>query len=322
MDVSSLSMILRKGIVFKDLDGNPVNIFNFLKKQGINTVRLRTWVGNDINYNRDSILKISKMARSQGLLMWLDLHYSNNWADPGNQEIPIEWNHNNLDSLKIQLSMYTSEMVKDFNPDYIQLGNEIDGGFLWPLGSISDTSSFYSLCRTAVSSVKSASSNTRIIYHIANYKKADWFFNQLQAHNVNYDIGGVSYYPKWHGNNIDSLFETLNRVYTNTGKRMIIAENSYPWTMQWADWTDNVMGWDQDLHPDYPATPEGQASFVETLVRRCKSMPFASGYAYWEGVWVAFDGPESKTGSPWENQACFDFDFKALPVWRALGDGD
>ncbi len=82
MDVSSLSMILRKGIEFKDLNGKSVNIFNFLRNQGINTIRLRTWVGNNINYNKDSILKISRMARSQGLLIWLDLHYSNTWADP------------------------------------------------------------------------------------------------------------------------------------------------------------------------------------------------------------------------------------------------
>lgn len=185
MDVSSLSMILRKGIEFKDFEGNTVNIFNFLKNQGINTVRLRTWVGNDINYNKDSILKISKMARSQGLLIWLDLHYSNTWADPGNQQIPMEWHQNNIDSLIVDLVEYTRKMAEEFNPDYIQLGNEIDGGLLWPLGHINDTTNFYRICRNAVKTVKAVNSNTRIIYHISNYKKADWFFNQLQAHNIN-----------------------------------------------------------------------------------------------------------------------------------------
>ena len=63
MDVSSLSMILRKGIEFKDFDGYPVSIFNFLKNQGVNTIRLRTWVGNDVYYNKDSVLRIAKMAR-------------------------------------------------------------------------------------------------------------------------------------------------------------------------------------------------------------------------------------------------------------------
>lgn len=252
------------------------------------------------------------------MLIWLDLHYSNTWADPGNQEIPLQWNHKNVDSLIADLKKYTSMMVKEFNPDFIQLGNEIDHGFLWPLGHINDTANFYRICRNAVNAVKAINSNTRIIYHISSYQKADWFFKELQTHQVNFDIGGVSYYPKWHGYNIDSLFETLNRVYTSTGKRMIIAENSYPWTMQWADWTDNNIGWDKDLHPDFTATPEGQASFVQMLVQGSKSMPFASGYAYWEGVWVAHDGLESKEGSPWENQACFDFNFEALPVMRSF----
>jgi len=99
---------------------------------------------------------------------------------------------------------------------------------------------------------------------------------------------------------------------------MIVAENSYPWTFSWADWTNNVMGWEGDLHPSFQATAQGQAEFVSLLMSRCKGLSFQSGYSYWEGVWVASDGPESQNGSPWENQACFDFSFKALPVMNSF----
>ncbi len=97
-----------------------------------------------------------------------------------------------------------------------------------------------------------------------------------------------------------------------------MAENSYPFTFSWADWTDNVMGWEGDLHPNYPASTNGQYEQVHHLIQGCRNRPFASGYAYWEGTWVAFNGPESKEGSMWENQACFDFAFKALPVLEAF----
>jgi len=318
MDVSSLSMILREEIIFRNTLGEPKQIFDLLKESGINTIRLRTWVGDDKNYCADSIFRIAEMGRKHGMLIWLDLHYSNTWADPANQQIPQEWNGQNYDILKSDFSQYTLYMVEKFQPDFIQIGNEIDGGFLWPMGRVSDTAKFYGLCREAATIVKKNNPNTRIIFHISNYKNADWFFKELNNHSVFYDIGGVSYYPKWHGNNIDSLFQTLNRVTLNTGKRMIIAENSYPFTFSWADWTDNVIGWEGDLHPAYPGTSQGQMNFVRELVKRTKGMNYASGYCYWEGVWVAFDGPESKFGSPWENQACFDFSFKALPVMNVF----
>lgn len=317
MDVSSLSMVLRSGTVFKDFNGKEIEIFEFLRAQGINTVRFRTWVG-DVNYGQDSILKLANLARSKGFLIWLDLHYSNTWADPGNQQIPVEWSSNNINNLISDVGQYTKNMMQIFEPDFMQLGNEIDGGMLWPLGRISDTANFYSLCREAVKQTRLSNPKTKIIFHISNYKNADWFFSRLKQHGVGYDIGGVSYYPKWHGYNIDSLYQTLERVYYSTGKRMIVAENSYPWTFGWADWTDNVMGWEGDLHPSFPGTAQGQADLVSLLVNRCKGLPFQSGYAYWEGVWVSSDGPESKNGSPWENQACFDFSFKALPVMNSF----
>lgn len=35
---------------------------------------------------------------------------------------------------------------------------------------------------------------------------------------------------------------------------------------------------------------------------------------HWGGELVAFNGPQAKDGSPWENQALFDFENKALSV--------
>ena len=320
MDVSSLTKVLRNGEIFKDSSGKAVRIFPFLRSQGINTVRFRVWVGNHRDYQADTILKLVNLARKSGLNIWIDLHYSNTWADPGNQEIPIEWSRTDLGTLKTQLRSYTQQMMRLFNPDIMQIGNEIDGGFLWPIGRLSDTGSFYSLIRSAANTVRMENYNTKILIHIANYKTANKFFKNAIKHGIDFDIAGVSYYPKWHGYNTDSLFEALSQISQETNKRAIIAENSYPFTFSWADWTNNVVGWEGDLHPNYAATANGQLQQVHDLVKGVRNLatPLASGYAYWEGVWVASEGPESKEGSPWENQACFDFAFKALPVFKAF----
>ncbi|MCE2496269.1 MAG: glycosyl hydrolase 53 family protein [Flavobacteriales bacterium] len=43
-----------------------------------------------------------------------------------------------------------------------------------------------------------------------------------------------------------------------------------------------------------------------------------SGLCYWGGEMIAFDGPESTEGSSFENQALFDFQFKALPELKSV----
>lgn len=318
MDVSSLSSVLRNGTIFKDSSGKPVEIFRFLKENGLNTLRFRVWVGDHPDYQADSILNLVHQARAAGHLIWIDLHYSHTWADPGNQEIPNTWNRNSKEALNVDLQQYTREMMAKFEPDIIQVGNEIDNGFLWPIGRFSDSSAFYYLLRNACKTVRESNPNVSILLHISNYQRADYFYAEALKRDIDFDIIGLSYYPKWHGYNTDSLFQTMNRLHHTTTKRVIIAENSYPFTFSWADWTNNVMGWEGDLHPDFPGTTNGQLLQVAHLVNGAKALNHVSGYAYWEGVWVASDGPESNNGSPWENQACFDFAFKALPVWKAL----
>lgn len=319
IDVSSLTTTIPKGLILFNHNNKAVHVFDFLRNQGINTIRLRLWTGNHPYYGIQAYDSIIKRARKAGLNIWLDFHFSDTWADPANQRIPSGWDTSNFETLKSDFLAHISNSMLRFNPDFVQIGNEIGGGFLWPIGRMNNGNHFFDLCSSASSLIREKHPNTKIIYHISNYKKADWFFSKLINEEVDYDIGGVSYYPKWHGYNLDSLGQTLSRVSQATGKRMIIAENSYPFTLDWNDWTDNVLGWELDLHPNYPATEDGQRSFVKDMVELVKSQPITSGYCYWEGLWVVPQGHEKSTdGTPWENQALFDFSLHPLPVWESL----
>jgi arabinogalactan endo-1,4-beta-galactosidase len=51
---------------------------------------------------------------------------------------------------------------------------------------------------------------------------------------------------------------------------------------------------------------------------RVFSLSRGKGFCYWGGEWVAFKGPDSQSGSPWENQALFDFNNKALPAMEVF----
>jgi arabinogalactan endo-1,4-beta-galactosidase len=49
-----------------------------------------------------------------------------------------------------------------------------------------------------------------------------------------------------------------------------------------------------------------------------KTSQFGQGFAYWGGEWVAFKGPQSTSGSTFENQALYSFDNNALSVMQAF----
>lgn len=62
-------------------------------------------------------------------------------ADPGHQAIPARW-PTNLSGLNTQIYTYTKDLVTSFayhgTPiDFIEIGNEINDGWLWPVGRIS-----------------------------------------------------------------------------------------------------------------------------------------------------------------------------------------
>ena len=126
---------------------------------------------------------------------------------------------------------------------------------------------------------------------------------------------GISYYPKWHGKNIAMLNANLNNIAANFQKDILIAEVAYPFTLGYNDWTNNILGSDSDLIlPAYPATVLGQKEFLFKIREVISSVPKGIGFCYWGAELVAFKGPQSTTGSPWENAALFDFNQTALPA--------
>jgi arabinogalactan endo-1,4-beta-galactosidase len=132
---------------------------------------------------------------------------------------------------------------------------------------------------------------------------------------LDYDIIGVSYYPIWHGKSLNDLRFRLTELSNNFGKEILIAETAYPFTLSWNDWTNNIVGLEEQLIlPDYPATPSGQQNFVRDLKNLVLEIDNGIGFCYWGAELIAWDGENSENGSVWENQALFDFDNTELPV--------
>jgi len=315
VDISTYPEILQSNPVFYNFDGNQDEFLDILQANGVNTIRLRLWV-NPINEHSGlaEVKQFSGILKTKGFKIWLTLHYSDTWADPGHQEMPVKWQGIGFSALKDSVYQYTEKVLQAVTPDFIQIGNEINSGLLHPMGNIGQNyQNFIELMNAGISSVRDNSSDTQIIIHFAGIENADWFFNQVDT--LDYDIIGLSYYPIWHGKSLNNLKTQMQQLSETHHKQVIIAETAYPFTLEWNDWTNNIVGMaDQLILPDYPASNEGQRQFIEEIITLTKEVENGIGVCYWGAELIAWRGTEATDGSPWENQALFDFQNCALPV--------
>lgn len=152
-----------------------------------------------------------------------------------------------------------------------------------------------------------------------------WWYDNVVADGVDFDIIAQSYYPFWHGTP-DAAAANLADLAARYDKPVLIAETAYPFTLQSEDATNDIMYDPSQLTAGYPATPAGQAAWLRTVADLMVDVPGNKGlgYCYWEGVWTyragdGWDPADPASGNAWENLALFDFDDKALPGLRTLG---
>lgn len=178
VDASFIPEIRTTNLPFYNAENRKENMLLTLKNAGVNTIRLRIW-NNPINghSNLDEVEAFAKEIKSLNMKVWLTLHYSDTWADPGAQTKPNAWSNIGFNQLVDSVYNFTQKVVSKINPDYIQIGNEINNGFLWPEGSINNLNQMIQLLQSGVKAVRNKDFKTKIIIHYAGYKNTEWFFN-------------------------------------------------------------------------------------------------------------------------------------------------
>lgn len=330
VDISFLPEIESYGIKFYNNE-TEMDLINLIKAKGINTVRIRLWhTPADGHCGLKEVTQLASRVKAAGLKVWLDFHYSDSWADPQKQPIPEVWKNLSMDQLSDSVYSYTTRVIKNLinagaTPDYIQTGNEINAGFMWPAGKIEsfndpNQSNFTRLMKAATKATRATAPSAKIILHYAGYEGAEQFFALAKKEGFTWDIQGLSYYPWWHGMSLGILENTMTDLNSTYKKPTIIAEASYPFTFGWNDATNNLVGEASQLMLGYPATEEGQANYLSRLMELCTKVGGSvRGVCYWAPEWVAFKGTSATDGSTWENQALFNFQNRALQGLDSLG---
>lgn len=343
-DVSMLKQLEENGAKFYDESNNQKECMSLLKDYGVNWIRIRAWVdpkddkGNFLgggNNDKNTTLVLVERAKKLGLNVLLDLHYSDFWADPEKQNKPKQWKNLEGKDLENKLYEYTKDMLvslkeKNSLPDMIQIGNELNGGMVWPNGKtwgdgpIGGYDGFSGLLKAGIKAVKEISPSTKIMIHLANGGDNELYtrvFTQLINRNVDFDVIGLSFYPFWHGT-FNDLQKNLDDISAKFKKDVVVAEISYAYTLDDGDGFSNIFSPREELAGNFKASVKGQETVIRKVMNVLSKVPNnrGKGFFYWEPDWIPVknSGWKSGEGNGWDNQAMFDFKGKALSSLNAF----
>lgn len=240
-DIGWLAQMEATNYHFYDADGTEKNCLQLLKDRGMNTIRLRVWVNpsNDKtngHCSKDETVAMAVRAKNMGMRVMIDFHYSDSWADPSKQYKPAAWANHTFAELKNDVYNHTFEVLTALNaagvtPEWVQIGNEIPGGMLWPEGSSNNFSQLAQLLNKGYDATKAVNPAIKVIVHIDegnNNSKFRWFFDNATAYHVKYDVIGLSYYPYWLNSDytatIQNLGANLNDMVSRYNKEVMVVE--------------------------------------------------------------------------------------------------
>ena len=240
-DVSWLPQMEATGYRFYDTDGKEKDCLQLLKERGMNTIRLRVFVNPSQDKasghcSKEETVAMALRAQKAKMRIMIDFHYSDTWADPAKQAKPAAWANLSFDALQNKVYEHTFDVLTALKkagvtPEWVQVGNEIPGGMLWPDGSTNNWAQLAQLLNKGYEATKAVNAKIKVIVHVDegnNNEKFRWFFDKATEHQVKYDVIGLSYYPFWikkdYSETIADLQNNLNDMASRYQKEVMVVE--------------------------------------------------------------------------------------------------
>ncbi len=323
-------------------DGVEAPMDTIMYKRGANLFRVRIFVnpattyvanGPNPNYgaiqNLDAVINLAKQIQINcPHAQWmLDFHYSDTWADPGQQTLPAAWETptQTLSQLQSTVETYTRDTLlslKDAGvmPDIVQLGNETTAGMLWPTGRLNfngttaqknaSWAAYGGLLNAGIAGVRSVEEPGEHIPIALSIDRGDkdgqpqYHYGMLQRSTTvpvggltgggvtDFDIQGVDFYPS--STNLISTMQSNLTTLANTNYNAFLADPTKPMKKIMVletnyPWTNSSVGSSM-----WPKTPDGQKAELEAVRDLVLGLPHDAGlgvlYWYPEAVRIKDNG--------------------------------
>ena len=277
-DISWVTEMEAKGYRFYNAAGQERECTALMKELGFNAVRYRVWVNPANGYNSPrEVLAKALRARDLGMKVMIDFHYSDSWADPGQQHKPKAWDGLALPDLVAAAAEHTRQtltLLKDNRVDvaWVQIGNEVDNGMLWETCRVKDQSAdaFIQCFNAAADAARSVFPDAQIVLHLANGANpgvTNWFLDLMKAGGARYDVIGLSLYPSYWTNGAypdwksttQALISNLSMLHIRYGCPVMVAEVGMP-----------------------VAEPGKARDMLQYLFDNVRPLAFCTGIFYWE----------------------------------------
>ena len=233
-DISWVTEMERQGDKFFNARGEERECTALMKEMGLDAIRLRVWVDpkeHDNWCNQEDLVVKAKRAAALGMDVMVDFHYSDWWADPGQQHKPAAWKGLSVEQLRQAIAGHTKDVLSALKtagvtPKWVQVGNEIRPGMLWDeearlsgaswdikanevkeMGWTStevkypkNWANLGTFIATGYDAVKVVFADAIVIVHLDNgYDNGlyTWFFDELKKNGGKWDMIGMSIYPFW-----------------------------------------------------------------------------------------------------------------------------
>ena len=365
--VSWLDWVEDKGGKYYRADKTEADALQIMAENGCNFVRLELYnnPGDYVNElgetfpkgykDADAIYDLALRASNKGMKIQLSFMYSDYW---GNEAIPSDWvkaiegvsNEDEIiEILTEKIYTFTQNYMQrlasaGIYPEYVSLGNEMEGGILLPYGcTYTDEKSMKAFCSfmdAGYRAVKEVSPSSQIVLHIScnasdmfwdGNGMGRWFFDICEEQNIKYDVIGTSFYPFWAQNsdeyaskkalNTDDFISWCNMMIEEYDKDILVMETGYNWGKP------GQLSNNGAYSGIYPSSPEGQRDFMLEMINaiKCVDGGRCIGDLYWDPVLVKQSGigyaVNDNTGTARPNvvetTTFFDYNHVALPVLNA-----
>ncbi len=303
VDVSSVLSLEASGVVFRDAEGEPRDLFALLAESGVTDVRVRVWNdpydaegggygGGTVDVAR--AIEIGERATAAGLRLLVDFHYSDFWADPAKQQSPKAWAGLPVEQKAEAVHAFTLDALQRFDAAgvdvrMVQVGNETNNA----VAGVSGWDGMARIFSAGSAAVREALPEALVAVHFTNPETAGRYAGYAQAladRGVDYDVFASSYYPFWHGS-LENLTSVLSSVADTFGKKVMVAETSWARTLEDGDGHGDVIDLPSEATA-YPVSVQGQADAVRDVIAAVAAVGEAGiGVYYWEPAWLPVGTP-------------------------------
>lgn len=330
MDISSLPAYFDAGEHFYDEMGKECDPFDLLAANHVNSVRLRIWnqpelVPESKGYcDLAHTIEMAKKIKEHNMHFVLDFHYSDYWADPGQQRKPKAWEDLSFSELVDAVYTFTFQTLSVLReegclPDMVQVGNEIRSGLLFPDGAVPHYENIATLLNAGIEACRDISKDITVMIHLDQggrfYYLKEWFDAVFAAGLHTIDAIGISFYSFWHGTFMD-LRDSMQQLIDTYHLPVYVVETAHPWRICS---TGHVF---EDIMKTagLPAGIKEQRRSLELVMQIAASVSgeLDSGVYYWEPLCI----PGHGHGSWDENMGMLDLDGQILPSFHVYRDFD